>query len=345
MPRRGRVFFGRIVPRKKYNPKAQTIMGKSMINSGRLLPMAMLLCFSSCQEEFEEVGGEPTDMTIQAHSPTATLIEKATAHDGSYDNMVDGAGCFAVKFPYTVSVNGVELNINSKDDLKTIKELLSQLVDQQALIDLVFPIVITLGDYSEINVADKEQLLALVKDCLETGEDRIGCIEFVYPITLFTMDMDNQRTGEVVVNGDMEMRRFFAELESNLLTSIEFPIQLKKSDGSKLEIGSVGELVAALEQAKKECDKVNPITKDALDAFLVKCPLKVREVFREQLDNSPPYSGSTLTFSQDGAVVLTPKAGEMVTGSWDSKETDQGVLLDRKSTRLNSSHVKISYAV
>ncbi len=292
-----------------------------------MLPMAMLLCFSSCQEEFEEVGGEPTDQSIQAHSNTASLIEKTTAHDGSFDNMVDGAGCFAIKFPYKVSVNGVDLSINSRDDLKTIKELLTQLVDQQALIDLVFPIVITLGDYSEINVADKEQLLALVRDCIEKGDDRIGCIDFVYPITLFTFDMDHQRTGEVIVTGDMEMRRFFSGLEGNVLTGIAFPIQLKKSDGSKLEIGSVEELVAALEQAQKECDKVNLITKEALDAFLIKCPLKVREVFREQLDHSEQYYGSTLTFSQDGSVVLTNKGGEKVSGSWDSKETDQGVLL------------------
>lgn len=298
-----------------------------MINLGRMAAIAVLLFFSSCQEEFEEVGGESTDQNIQAHSNTASLIEKATAHDGSYDNMVDGAGCFAIKFPYNVKVNGVDLSINSKDDLQTIKEILAQLVDQQALIDLVFPIVITLEDYSEINVVDQEQLLALVKDCIETGDDRIGCIDFVYPITLFTLDVDNQLTEEVTVTGDMEMRRFFSELEGNLLTSIGFPIQLKKSDGSKIEIDSVEELVAALEQAKKECDRVNLVTKDALDAFLIKCPLKVREVFREQLDHSEQYYGSTLTFSQEGTVVLTDNGGESVSGSWGSRETDRGVLL------------------
>lgn len=295
---------------------------------GLAVLIALLLFFSSCQEEFELVDGQKSEQNILAHSNTADLIEKASTYDGSYDNMVDGASCFAVKFPYTVSLNGRDIPINSKDDLQSIKKMLAELLDERALLDLIFPVKITLGDFSEILVENREDLAELVLDCMEGGEDRIGCIEFIYPITLFTLELDNQQAGEAIVDSDMEMRRFFAELDNGLMVNLHYPIQLKKWDGGIMEIGNMEELVSALEHAKKECDNVKLLTKKALDDFLVKCPLKVREVWRQKVDSSDRYYGSILAFSLDGTVILTYKNGDGIAGIWSGSETDQGVLLD-----------------
>ncbi len=91
----------------------------------------------------------------------------------------------------------------------------------------------------------------MASECLEGGDDDdIECIDFVYPITLFTFGVDNQQANEVQVMSDQELRRFFDELEDDDLISIEFPITLKKYDGTEVTVQNNAELAAALEMAK-----------------------------------------------------------------------------------------------
>ncbi|MEO0902445.1 MAG: hypothetical protein AAFY00_10635, partial [Bacteroidota bacterium] len=213
------------------------------------------LLFTSCQEEFEEVGGD-TQETISANSNTAILIENATTNDGSFDNIVDGASCLAIKFPYTVEVNGIQITIDSREDLHTIEEIFDELDTDDDILDIIFPITITFGDFSELVIENFEQLRELAAQCTEGGDDDdIECIDFVYPITLFTFDINEQQTGEVTVSSDMELRRFFAGLEDDELVSIQFPLTLKKFDGTEIIVDSNAELAAALERAKDECDE------------------------------------------------------------------------------------------
>lgn len=297
--------------------------------------VVLVLGLSSCQEEYEKVGGDPEDQTIAANSSTAILIENTSSNDGSYDNIVDGASCFAVQFPYTVNVNGVEVTIDSESDLEVVEEIFDELDDDDDILDIVFPITITLADFSEISIENMDQLEELAEDCLEGGDDDdIECIDFVYPITLFTFDVQNQLTGEFQVNGDREMRRFFDELEDNELISIDFPITLKKYDGAEVVIETNAELAAALELAKNQCDEDDDdnyndddFTEEELDAFLVACPLEVRQVIRGEMDNTEQYLEHLMTFTEDGSVVMSNSMGASTTGTWSTSMTDNGVLL------------------
>ena len=310
-------------------------MKKLINNILRAALVVLVLGLSSCQEEYERVGGDPEDQTIAANSSTAILIENTSSNDGSYDNIVDGASCFAVQFPYTVNVNGVEVTIDSKSDLEVVEEIFDELDDDEDILDIVFPIVITLSDFSEINIKNQDELEILARECLEGGDDDdIECIDFVYPITLFTFDVQNQRTGEFQVGSDKEMRRFFGELEDNQLISIQFPITLKKYDGTEVVVETNAELAAALEMAKNQCDEDDDddyndddFTEEELDAFLVACPLEVRQVIREEIDNSEQYFEQLMTFNEDGTVVLSNSIGASVSGSWSTSMTDNGVLL------------------
>ncbi len=298
-----------------------------------LLVMAML--FTSCQEEFEEVGGDEQE-TIAASSNTATLIENTVTQDGSFDNIVDSASCFAVNFPYTVEVNGIEITIDSKEDLHTIEEIFDEFDTDEDILDILFPITITFGDFSELVIENFEQLRELADQCTEGGDDDdIECIDFVYPITLFTFDVDEQLTGEVSVSSDKELRRFFAGLEDDELVSVQFPITLKKFDGSEIVLDSNAELAAALERAKDECDEDDDddfndddFTKERLDHLLVECPWEIREVLRMSVDQTEQYLENTLTFSEDGSVTYQGPAGGMVTGEWSTRVTDHGIALN-----------------
>lgn len=295
----------------------------------------MALIFTSCQEEFEEVGGDEQQETIAANSSTALLIEKTSSNDGSFDNIVDGASCFAIEFPYTVEVNGIEITIDSREDLHQIEEIFDEVEIDDDILDIIFPITITLADFTEIVIENKEQLRELADECLEGGDDDdIECIDFVYPITMFTFNVDNQVTGEVVIESDKELRRFFAGLEDNDLVSIGFPITLKKYDGTEVVVDSNAELAQALEAAKDECDEDDDddyndddFTKERLDAYLIECPWVVREVLRFGTYQTDQYFENVLNFMEDGQVTLVMDGDIAVPGTWTTSLTDDGVLL------------------
>ena len=311
-------------------------MKKLINNMLRAALVVFALSLSSCQEEYEEIGGGNEEQTITANSTTAVLIEKTSSHDGSYDNIVDGASCFAVQFPYTVSVNGVEINIDSKNDLELIEEIFDEFDDDDDILNIIFPITITLSDFSEISIENKDELAMLARECLEGGEDDdIECIDFVYPITLFTFGVDNQQSGQVEVVNDQGMRRFFDDLEDNDLISIQFPISLKKYDGTQVTVENNAELAATLEMAKNECDEDDDddyndddFSEDDIDEYLMACPLQIREVIRNEVDNTEQYMERLMTFNEDGTVVFSTFTADEITGTWNTSMSDNGVMLN-----------------
>jgi len=310
-------------------------MKKLIHNILRVALVVLVFGLSSCQEEFEKIGDDPQSETIAANSTTAVLIENTSSNDGSYDNIVDGASCLAIQFPYTVNVNGVEVTIDSESDLDVVEEIFDELDDDDDILDIVFPITITLSDFSEIAIENQDELEAFARECLEGGDDDdIECVVFVYPITLFTFDVQNQVTGDFEIGSDMDMRRFFDELEDDDLISIEFPITLKKYDGTEVTVQNNAELAAALEMAKNQCDEDDDddyndddFTEEELDEYLMACPLQVREVIRNEVDNTEQYIERLMTFNEDGTVIFSTFTADEITGTWSTSMSDNGVML------------------
>ncbi|MEL6918360.1 MAG: hypothetical protein AAFO99_11595, partial [Bacteroidota bacterium] len=297
--------------------------------------LTMALTFTSCQEEFEELPTGDEQETIMANSSTAQLIENTSSNDGSFDNIVDGASCFAIEFPYTVNVNGIEITIDSREDLHLIEEIFDEVDIDDDILEILFPITITLADFTEIVINSKEDLRELAEQCVEGGDDDdIECIDFVYPITLFTFDVNEQQTGNVTVNSDKELRRFFAGLDENDLISIEFPVTLKLADGTEIIVDSNAELANAIENAKETCDEDDDddfndddFTKERLDHLLVECPWLINEVKRSDVNQTDQYFEYLMIFTEDGTVKVDDRQGNMLTGEWSTRVTDHGALL------------------
>jgi len=309
---------------------------KKFLNSTLYVSLLMIgLSFSSCQTEYEELPGENEQETIMAQSSTALLVEKTVTNDGSFDNIVDGSSCFNVRFPYTVEVNGLELTINEVKDLRLIEEIFDALEDDEDILQILFPVTITLGDYTEITINGEEDLREWAEKCIEGGDDDdIECIDFVYPITLFTFDINRQQTGNVTVESDKEMRRFFAGLDENDLISIQFPVTLKLFDGTEIVVDSNAELANAIEGAKEACDEDDDndyndddFDKERLDAYLIECPWLVREVKRDNINQTDQYFEYLMNFKEDGSVVVKDREGNNLEGTWNTRATDEGALL------------------
>ncbi|MEM1258612.1 MAG: hypothetical protein AAGH81_08790 [Bacteroidota bacterium] len=293
--------------------------------------VAVALLFTACQEEFEEVGSDAQE-TLQTDSATAELIVNTASNDGSFDNIVDEASCIAVQFPYTVEVAGIQITIDSIEDLKLIEEIFDEFDDDEDVLEIIFPITITLADFTEVIIESKEALRELAAECREGGDDDdIECIDFVYPITLFTFDIDGQQAGSVTINSDRELRRFFKDREEGELVSIDFPVTLKKYDGTEIQVSTNAELARVLEAAKDECDEDddNDFNDDDFDEdrfveYLTECPWKIRELRRSAIDQIEQYSGVMLDFMENGEVALTGMMNADVLGSWSFEFTDEG---------------------
>ena len=297
---------------------------------------SLALIFNSCQEEFEEIIDVNNQETITANSTTANLIINTSANDGSFDNIVDGASCISINFPYTVEIGGVQITIDSREDLNLIEQIFDEFENDDDILELIFPIVITLEDFTEITIGNIEDLRELIAECNEgADDDDIECIDFVYPITLFTFNLDRQQTGSFVINSDMELRRFFANLEDDDIISVDFPIALEKFDGTEIVVTNNAELARALEFAKNECDEDDDndfndddFSLERLDALLIECPWLVRDIRRDGTDQTDQFFDYLMNFTEDGEVVVRDREGNMLTGTWGTSITDRGVLLD-----------------
>ena len=84
-----------------------------------ILTFFALLTLTSCENEIVDINLNNQD-TIAPNSSLANLMLQASANDGSVDDILDNANCLSVNLPVTISINGLQLTINTLDDLELI---------------------------------------------------------------------------------------------------------------------------------------------------------------------------------------------------------------------------------
>ncbi|TLP82366.1 hypothetical protein ES765_01440 [Maribacter sp. ACAM166] len=296
----------------------------------------MVLSFTSCQDEFEEINTGEEPQAITANSSTAELIKRTSTNDGSYDNIVDGTSCFDIKFPYTVEVNGLELTIDSREDIHQIEEIFDAIDDDVNFLEILFPITITAGDFTEITINGLQDLRELAAECEEGGDDDdIECVDFVYPTTLYTFNVSLEQTSSVVVKSDRDMRIFFKELGEDNLISFDFPISLKLYDETIITVASNEELAGTIENAKDDCDEDDDddyndddFDEDDFNEELVECVWFVKEFKRNNIDQTVQYVDYILNFKDDGTVVTGFRGATTIEGTWSTTVGDDGAKLN-----------------
>ncbi len=296
--------------------------------------LVVALSFTSCQEESPVEIQVDDEKTLVASSATAKLIEHTVSNDGSFDNIVDGASCFDIRFPYTVEINGIRIEVNSKEDMELIENIFDAIDDDNDILEILFPITITTADYSEIKINGNEDLRAIAEECIEGGDDDdIECIDVVYPVTLFTYDPNREQTGSVTMNSDRELRRFLAGLSLTDIIGFDFPIVLEIYDNTKITVNNNSELANAVERAKGACDEDDDndyndddFTQGGLNNLLVECPWLVEEVERNDQDIDQ-YENYQLNFKEDGSVTARDRDGNLLNGEWSTRVVDHQVRL------------------
>ncbi|WP_452222857.1 hypothetical protein [Lacinutrix chionoecetis] len=224
----------------------------------KILLLIVVFCSAlACQNENSDITPPNNqDIIIQDSALGNALVNLATL-DGSLDNVIDNANCILVNLPVTVMINGVEFTIDSIEDYEVIEAIFNEFDTDNDDIEIVFPIVITLNDYTQVDIANYTELESFIEQCSGENEDDddIECIDFQYPISFSIYDANFQLTETVVINNDEALYNFIANLSGGVLASLNFPVTMILSDGSTVVVNNNEELEIIIAEAADDCDE------------------------------------------------------------------------------------------
>ena len=240
---RGRVFGDTTVLMLKYAGKAGEDMKKFPV-----VWITFILLFS-CQNEINEIVGEDPDLVITSGSEMALWIQRATANDGTSDDFLDMYSCGTVKLPVAITLNGAVRMINNEADKDFVRRIAESL---ETPLTLQVPFTVVSREYTENTVRSAEEFDMLKAMCTDSPDSRINCVQFRYPVEMFTYYANNQSNGSVTLNADQDFYEFINQI-GNLRTSIHYPVIVMYATGEEIEVSTNSELIAAVKNGRAIC--------------------------------------------------------------------------------------------
>ena len=294
------------------------------------LALTVILGFTACQsEENTELGTNPN--ANSSTSPTATNFERASMNDGSEDDFLDGSACTELLFPLSATINGKNITLLSKLDFSAALNILGEFNDDDDTVAFNFPINVRLSNYTEVVVNSQSELDALKSDCESAeaqGKDAISCIDFKFPITMLTYNINLEQTGSVVIQSEKQLYTFITDLNSDKLFTVNYPISATLSNGTEIQINSDAELQDSISDCVQFEDEKDEAEKMALEveATLTNTKFKVESFIDAGVNTASDYVNWSIEFTNDLKLVakntVNATLGE-IEGTYEvSSETD-----------------------
>jgi hypothetical protein len=317
------------------NPKLNIM--KTKMKTLLLIPFFALLLFTSCQDEVTDITQPNEAEALKANSELTTFIGATAKMDGSKDNIIDNANCLSVELPVTVIANGLEITVDSTEDYKVIKAIFNEFDDDDDDLQIVFPITIIKSDYTEVTIENRDALENLIRECKGENEDDddIECIDFQYPISFSVYNTQFQVIDVVTIESDRQLFLFIKRVkQGEVFASLNFPVTMQLADGSTIEVNNNLELQTAIRNAKDTCNEDDDnnyndddFTQDRLEELLKTCPWVVYEVNRNLSNLTQQYLDYVMIFNENGVVKVKTRGGDLLTGTWSTRVTNDGVAI------------------
>ena len=293
----------------------------------------------SCRTEETQLIETPEEEQLPANSAIATLIQQVTLLDGSNDNIIDNANCITIQLPIIVIVNGEELVIETENDFDLIEAIFDEFTDDLDELEIIFPITITLSDFTEIVINNYDELLFHSNTCNDENEidDDIECLDFHYPIIASIFNSSNELIETITLENDEDLYDLIDELDENVIVTIDFPITVTLWDGTDLVIDNMIELQTVIEGAINECDEdddydyndddCNDCSISILESTLTNCDYWiVDKLERNDYDLEDIYVGYLFSFLTDGTIEVVDGSTNY-SGTWETSGEANNIQL------------------
>ena len=294
--------------------------------------LVFLTFFTACQTgSIEEV--HSTKETITKTTPLTTEVQRVVMQKTSQDNIIDKSNCFMIKLPYVVTVNNVQIPINSFTDYQLVQNNINAFSNDNDIVMIHFPVTVLFNDYTQKSIANQTDFDALILNCQANlnAFGKINCLTINYPISISVYDSNNQIASSVSIIDNMTLFNFIANLEVNKFIAIAYPITIKDQNGQNVVITTNSQFEDAIKAAVDNCSD-NPNAHLDFMQIITANPWKISYYYNDN-DRTLNYNGFGFTFNSDYSLVVT-KLGIIYNGTW-STSMDNGHR--RFEIKLNSS--------
>ncbi|PXY43399.1 hypothetical protein [Flavobacterium hydrophilum] len=287
-----------------------------MFRFQKYLSIACLLFFFSCQSEIDEQ--RQNTQTVTNASPLTSYLQRVAMVKTVQDNVIDGSSYCTIKLPYTVTVNSVNIAINTTSDYQKVLDNINANTTDDDIVKIDFPVTMVYYNYTEKlipNEADFDQLIDywnLYPDLLS----KINGLNIHYPITINIYNSYNQIASSVSIANDQAFFNFIKNLNSSQYISLNYPISITDYNYQTKSITNNLEFENAIKYAMDNCSENNLVSLDFTET-ITKGSWRIPYLF-EDSDKTSLYSGYSFVFKSDKSVVAT-KDGVSETGQWETK--------------------------
>jgi hypothetical protein len=282
--------------------------------------LALFGFLTSCQTE-TDVEEHSTKSSISKSSPLTTLIKRVAMHESNLDNIIDDSNYFMIKFPYSVTVNGTQISINSATDYTTVQNNINASTTDSDIVTIHFPVVAILENYTERTLNYQYDYNSLVSSFQSNATylGRINGLAIDYPIKVNVYNSNDQIANSNIINDSLSLYNFTDNLVENQYFAINYPIQMTSYNGQNLTVNSNEDFENVIKDVLDNCPQNSSTTIDFVQT-LTSGSWKISYAYDDG-DKTNLYANYNLTFNNNNTVTAT-KNGVTKNGTWSTSTSN-----------------------
>lgn len=282
-----------------------------------LCKFTILFCASfllvQCQEEEVRIDNPTPEEIIEINATLFDDLVRMAENEGSVDDIIDQTACASVSLPLTITINSIEITIDSLDDIALILQLYNESETDEDVLELVFPITLILPDYTTLVIENQGALDAFIATCMPVFTP---CVDFVYPVRFSVFNLQFEFIETVTLTSDIELYFFLQNLNENeQIINLNYPVSLQYDNGIVVEVSTNEQLANAIAIAPQNCDNTNE-DNDCLPDAVMK---QLTQCFWAPTfyDGNPLYQFYHFTFFENNAFTMSTDNAFVIEGTWD----------------------------
>lgn len=216
------------------------------LNVKKYIYYILLIALVGCYND-DETDTLQSENSAHRTSELTNLLKAVSAHDASFDNIIDNNSCLSLTFPYQIQVNSELRTINSVEDISTL--------NQEDDIEIVFPVGSIFFNFETHNINSTTEFNLIKNTCNQSFTIQPNpCLDFQYPVTFKEFNDLTSRFDTFHLNSDKEVFQHLENLHDNDIFEIEYPIFLSDSNANTIRINSNAEFISAFNLSIGDCN-------------------------------------------------------------------------------------------